>query len=112
MEILNSDNESKENFFARYGIDLEKESVILKNDNSFREFLAANIVMMTVFLGVIVFGIYMRNWYLDKEISQITTYLKNINSGNYSFDMDAVKEGDLSIPYAFIIVFLPPFDMF
>lgn len=97
MEILNSDNESKENFFARYGIDLEKESVILKNDNSFRKFLAANIVMMTVFLGVIVFGIYMRNRYLDKEISQITTYLKNINSGNYSFDMDAVKEGDLSI---------------
>lgn len=97
MEILNSDTKNKENFFARYGIDLEKESVILKNDTAFRKFLVANIVMLTVCLGIIAIGIYMRNRYLDKEISQITTYLKNINSGNYSFHMDAVKEGDLSI---------------
>ena len=43
MEILNSDSDKSFDIFDKYGINLEKDSIIINNDNIFIVFMILNI---------------------------------------------------------------------
>lgn len=97
MEVLNSNDDSKELFLERYGIDTDKDSIVLKNDRYFRTFALLNIA------GVVILSLLLELFYLkhnrnkDKDIEEISSYIKQINKGNYKLNIDNNSEDELSI---------------
>ena len=98
IEILNNDNSKEINdFFEKYGIEIENEAIILENDKEFRKFLGIEIGIgfgLGISL-VIVFFIY--ELYESKELSKITKYVEELNRRNYSLKIDDNSEDELSI---------------
>lgn len=97
IEILNNNNVKSDFLLKSYGIDLNKDSVILENDNYFRLFSISNaiiifIAMLTIF---IIFLYY--NHKKDKTIQKITKYIEEINRKNYKLDIEDNTEDELSI---------------
>ena len=96
MQVINStDNGS--NILEKYGIDLEKDSVVFENDNLFIAFSILNILIIII-LSLIILGLFLKyNNSKDKKINEITNYIEEINNKNYKLDIDDNKEGELSI---------------
>lgn len=96
MQVINStDNGS--NILEKYGIDLEKDSVVFENDNLFIAFSILN-TLIIIILSLIILGLFLKyNKSKDKKINEITNYIEEINNKNYKLDIDDNKEGELSI---------------
>lgn len=97
FEIINNDDISNKDIFNTYGIDLDKESVVIENDKNYTIFLIGNIVFVisiSIIISVI-FLIYNRK--KDKTINEITKYIEEINNKNYKLDIDDNTEDELSI---------------
>ena len=97
MKILDSDGTSDHNYFLKYGIDLDRNSVILQNEKAFRKHLAVNVSLFFFCAMVLLAAILIKNKKRQKKLIQISRYLKNINQGDYSFHMEGSSEGELSI---------------
>ena len=97
MSIVNSDSESQENFFRKYGIDLYKDSVILNNNTYYRRYLIINIATVVTIALCIFAYLYSVNRKREQVISSISQYIVDINKGNYQFDMETSAEGEFSI---------------
>lgn len=97
MEILNEKNTIHSDIFNKYGINLNKDSIILNNDNIFICFTILNIlcVVILIFLLLIIFFKY--NSKKDKELRDITNYIEQINKKNYELKIDSISEDELSI---------------
>lgn len=96
MDILNSEQISEKNFFSKYGIRLDTDSVILQNEKIFYKYLVVNIFFI-VLAAIILSGIlFAKSRKQEKEIAQIARYLKKVNQGDYRFDMHSSSEGELS----------------
>lgn len=97
FEILNSNEKADLKLFNSYGIDLEKESILIENDKKFLEFLIVNIIVVigTSSITMAVFLIY--NHSKDKKLNEITRYIEEINNKNYKLDIDDNTEDELSI---------------
>lgn len=97
IEVLNSNDNAKNDILKEYGINLSNDSIVLQNDNLFFNFSILNILII-VFLSIIVLIVFLRyNKNKDKKISEITRYIEEINNKNYKLDIDDNKEGELSI---------------
>lgn len=100
VAILNSEEISSaemENFAKEYGIDLEKESVLLKNDKVFSTELVINGIILFLFaVGILIVFLHY-NHKKDQELMQITHYIEQINQRNYRLDIDTISEDELSI---------------
>ena len=97
IEVLNSNDNAKNDILKEYGIDLSNDSIVLQNDNLFFSFSILNILII-VFISIIVLIVFLRyNKNKDKKISEITRYIEEINNKNYKLDIDDNKEGELSI---------------
>ncbi len=97
IRILNSKDKGKNSFFKYYGIDIEKESILLENDEKYRQFIIFNSLF---FIGAIVTIVYLflkYNSNKDKELDSITKYIEEINRKNYYLDIDEISEDELSI---------------
>lgn len=83
--------------FDQYGIDLEKDSVLLKNERNKRIYLLVWILIGLSLTGCVtaVFLIYNRK--KDREIEEITKYIEEINRKNYSLKLDSMSEDELSM---------------
>ena len=81
----------------KYGIDLEKNAIILDNNKTNNKFMKIEISI--IFIGsiilLLIFIIYEINQ--DKEIDEITKYLEAINNKNYTLKIDENSEDELSI---------------
>lgn len=97
MEILNATSSEKTDFFREYGINLEKESVILENDNYFQKFIILNVTLLTTAFALLMFIFLKYNYSKGKELQKITNYLEEINNKNYKLDIDENTEDELSI---------------
>ena len=97
VEIVNSKEIPQNNLLKKYGIDLEKKTIILENNKTNNKFM--KIEVSIVFIGsiilLLIFILYERNQ--DKEIDEITKYLEAINNKNYTLKIDENSEDELSI---------------
>lgn len=95
--ILNSEKIPQNNSLKKYGIDLEKNTVILENNKINNKIIKIEIILLitTSISLLIVFMLYERKQ--DKEIDKITKYLEAINDKNYTLKIDENSEEELSI---------------
>ncbi|MBQ8913532.1 MAG: hypothetical protein IJ054_05750, partial [Lachnospiraceae bacterium] len=96
IEILNSDKSSGE-FLRRYILDIEKDSAILQNDEVHHRFIFINLLIVISFGTVLLILFLIFNRRKDKEISEITGYIEEINRKNYTLKIDDMSEDELSI---------------
>lgn len=96
MEILNSKNNSS-NVLKEYGINLQKDNVLLENEKEFRNFQKINIIYIVIvcLCLMLIFIIYNSN--KDRKLRKITEYIEEINRKNYKLDIDSNSEDELSI---------------
>lgn len=97
MEIINSNERKSDSVLEKYGVNLKRESVLLENNKSFHNFLFINSIILIIglILLVVLFLLYDRR--KDKEISEITKYIEEINRKNYTLKIDEISEDELSI---------------
>ena len=96
MDILNS-NDNNISFWEKYSIDLDKDSIILENNNSYRKFLILNIIFLILTITILILIFLNYNHHKDKEIKKITKYIKELNQKNYTLHIDEISEDELSI---------------
>ena len=97
ISILNSDDKISEDIFSRYGIDVQKESIIMENDRLFSRFIIIyNILFIGLALSIILLYLKHENDQ-DKEIKRIVKCIKEINKKNYAINIEDNTEDELSI---------------
>ena len=97
ISILNSDDKISEDIFSRYGIDVQKESIIIENDRLFSRFIIIyNILFIGLSLSIILLYLKHEN-NQDKEIKRIVKCIKEINKKNYAINIEDNTEDELSI---------------
>ena len=96
MEILNNNYESS-NILREYGINLEKDTIVLENEQLFHKYFFINIIIITI-LVIILIAIFLKyNNTKDKKLLEITRYIEEINKQNYKLDIEDNTEDELSI---------------
>ena len=96
FKIINNENNTNlklENF----GYDLNNDSVILKNKNSFKKYLILNTIFAVLTITILVVIIVLYDKKNDKELDKIIKYIEAINRKNYSIEIDEISEDKLSI---------------
>ncbi len=97
IEIINNDKIETNDFFNKYGIDVNNKSILIKNDRDYRKFLAINLSFLTITV-VILLIIYIRyNYKKEKDIKDIIKCIEQINKKNYEIQIDSISEDELSI---------------
>ncbi len=97
IEVINSDNDIKDAFLRKYGIEIDKDSIVLKNDKVFTLGTTINIIITSIF-SLLFMMIYLKhNNRKDKDIEEISNYVEQINKGNYQMNIDNNTEDELSI---------------
>ncbi len=96
IKILNTKN-NKDNTLNKYGIDINKESIILENNNLFKKYLIINTITLILSISLILFVLLHYNRKKDIELKEITNYLKELNNKNYKISVDSMSEDELSI---------------
>ena len=95
MKILDSDKD--DSFVKSFGIDLEKDSLILENETRFCYSLIISGLLVILFAGALL-GFFLKyNYDKDKELKQITRYIEEINQHNYKLEIEDISEDELSI---------------
>ena len=107
VEILNStsgeDNSMpgssalSRSVFEKFGIDIEKEAVIVENTRSHRLFMTVNTVLLLFGIAAIVFVLFRYDRNRAKDIADITRTIERINKRNYELSIDTISEDELSI---------------
>ena len=97
IEILNQDENENNAILREYGIDLEKDSAILENEQKFKKFIIVDIIVISIFIVTIEIIFLIYNHQKEKKIQEITKYLEEINRGNYKLDIEDNTEDELSI---------------
>lgn len=96
ISILNNKNEEKVSL-EKYGINLEKDSIILKNKEDHKKIVIINIIFFIVIIISIQLTFLKYNKSKDKEINKIARYIEEINKKNYKLHIDENSEDELSI---------------
>lgn len=97
ISILNSDDKVSEDILNRYGIDIQKESIIIENDRLFSGFIIIyNIICIGLVLSIM--WLYLKHEKVQsKEIKKIAKCIEKINKKNYSINIEDNSEDELSI---------------
>ena len=97
IKIINNDKIETNDFFNKYGIDVNNKSILIKNDRDYHKFLAINLSFLTITV-VILLIIYIRyNYKNEKDIKDIIKCIEQINKKNYEIQIDSISEDELSI---------------
>ena len=97
IKIINNDKTETNDFFNKYGIDVNNKSILIKNDRDYRKFLTINLSFLTITV-VILLIIYIRyNYKKEKDIKDIIKCIEQINKKNYEMQIDSISEDELSI---------------
>ena len=97
FDIINNQGNINEKLFNTYGIDLNKDAVVIENERIFSKFLVYNIVFIVI-ICIIILMLFLRyNKLKDKKLNEITKYIEEINNKNYKLDIDDNSEDELSI---------------
>ena len=97
VEILNSSDGTNNEILMEYGIELDKDSVILENYTDFQKFIIIDINTLIVFILILSIIVFKYNHSESKKINEITKYIEEINRGNYRLNIEENTEDELSI---------------
>ena len=97
VDILNSEKEVKSDILIGYGIDIDKDSVILENEVHFKRFLILDLTVFIILFMILMLIFLIYNYLKDKSLKEITRYLEEINRRNYKLDIEDNTEDELSI---------------
>lgn len=97
VEILNSSDKTNNEILREYGIELDKDSVILENNTDFQKFIIIDINTLIVFILILSIIVFKYNHSESKKINEITKYIEEINRGNYRLNIEENTEDELSI---------------
>ena len=97
IEILNNKEENQSIIFAKYGIDINDESIIIANDHNHVIFLVINILFIVSLILLLLIIFYRYNKKKENDIQDIIRYLEQINQKNYELKIDSISEDELSI---------------
>lgn len=97
VEILNSSDKTNNEILRQYGIELDKDSVILENNTDFKKFIIIDINTLIVFILMLSIIFFKYNHSESKKINEITKYIEEINRGNYKLNIEENTEDELSI---------------
>ena len=96
IDVISSENDSDE-FFKRYSIDIQKDSILKKNQNSYYIFTTVNTLFYIITMLIMILIFLNFNKKKDKEINKITKCIEQINRRNYKLELDDMSEDELSI---------------
>ena len=96
MNILNNKDTNKISL-DKYGIDIEKDSIILENEEAYKKFLVINVFYVLTSMGIVFIIFFKYDMKKDKELKEITKYIEEINKKNYTLHIDEISEDELSI---------------
>lgn len=97
IKVLNSNDQSSEDFFNKYGIELDNESVLIKNEKDHQKFLIINSLFLIFSFGLLLTIYILYNRSKEKDIREITKCIEQINKKNYELQIDSNTEDELSI---------------
>ncbi len=97
VEILNSSDKTNNEILREYGIELDKDSVILENNTDFQKFIIIDINTLILFILILSIIFFKYNHSESKKINEITKYIEEINRGNYKLNIEENTEDELSI---------------
>lgn len=97
IQILNSDNLEQTDFLKEYGINIDKDTAILSNQQDSKLFIIINCSILLTLLIVIICIFVKYNKNQNKKISEITKYIEDINRGIYTLSIQENSEDELSI---------------
>lgn len=96
IKIINSKAKNTD-FIREYGIDINKDSLILENNYYFKNALFLNLLLITIYIIIIITTFIKYNSKKNQELNKITNYIEQINNKNYKLDIDSNSESELSI---------------
>ncbi len=97
IAILNSDEFESDDFFIKYGIDVDNESILLNNNQSYHIFLALNMSFLLVTIITLLILYVRYNHKKEKDIKDIIKCIEQINKKNYNLQIETISEDELSI---------------
>lgn len=97
IEMLNNDKNSESEIFEKYGIDVDKTSILIENNKEYHTFLILNMSFMIIVIILLVIIFLLYNKKKEKDIKNITKYIEEINKKNYELQIDSISEDELSI---------------
>lgn len=97
-DILNNlNNNSNINFSKKYGIDLTKDTMVVKNRKIVKELVYFDIFLTILFISFMLFFLNQFKKSENKDLEVIIDYLEKINKHNYELKIEENEEGNLSI---------------
>ena len=97
IQILNNDNLEQTDFLKEYGINIDKDTAILSNQQDSKLLIIINCSILLTLLIVIICIFVKYNKGQNKKISEITKYIEDINRGIYTLSIQENSEDELSI---------------
>ncbi len=97
IEIINSNKQSDDSFFLKYGIDINNKAVLLENDKSYHIFLIINMSFLIITITSLCILYFRYNYKRKNDIKDIIKYIEQINRRNYELEIDTISEDELSI---------------
>lgn len=97
IEIINSNKQSDDSFFLKYGIDISNKAVLLENDKSYYTFLIINMSFLIITIASLCILYFRYNYKRKNDIKDIIKYIEQINRRNYELEIDTISEDELSI---------------
>ena len=97
IKILNDKTDIDLELFKEYGIDLDRDSILIQNDKNFVKFSVVNLCFLIGLATIVLFIFIKYNKEKDQKLKEITRYIEEINNRNYKLDIEDNTEDELSI---------------
>ncbi len=97
IKIINSNKQSDDSFFLKYGIDIDNKAVLLENDKNYHTFLLINMSFLIITIASLCILYFRYNYKRKNDIKDIIKYIEQINRRNYELEIDTISEDELSI---------------
>lgn len=97
ITILNSNDFESNDFFTKYGIDIDNKSVLLNNDKDYHTFLIVNMSFLALSIVILLIVFIRYNHKKENDIKEIIKCIEQINKKNYELQIDSMSEDELSI---------------
>ena len=97
IEVLNNPDLTEEDLFKKYGINIQNESLSIKQQNLNNQYFLFAIIYILIYSLTIILIIIIYNKKEKAKINKITNYLKELNNHQYSLAIEDNQEEDLSL---------------